>query len=336
VKISGMNEIWVENPIRPGVFVPSGTSSGLVRPAGVRSTRRCLDSILIVCFKKNLTFDNRFNDHEDLQKKILVCFFVVLSLAATCQDVQVSIDNLKSLLNKTSDPVTQIDLLLQLTKKTRSIYPDQAEAYAHRALLLAKQENLPQFQVRAMIETGYILVNKTKIDSSLKIATEAMHMAEVNKLVRDYGMAILLIGLNQNYLGNFEESLINFYNAYGIFERINDQEGTILALNSIGAYCYQQKNNEKALYYYNKALGKARSLKNTELISSVLNNLGLVLSSGNQKEKAAEYFKEAITRNKRSGYLMRLARATTLLNRTSPIVQSFIQRKPTISVLIKT
>ena len=240
-------------------------------------------------------------------KYCCIIIFILVTGSLRSQDIQVTIDSLKQSAEHSKDPEHKIDALLQLAKISRSTNPGGAAEYARKAYNLAKQENLPLYKIRAMIETGWILVTKTKIDSSMKIATEARHLAEINHFDREYGMAILMIGVNQNYLGNFEESLINFYNAYGIFERINDQEGTVLALNSIGSYCYQQKNMEKAFFYYNKALGKARALKNSELISSVLNNMGLVLSSTNKKDKAEECFKEAIARNKASGHLFRLA-----------------------------
>lgn len=205
------------------------------------------------------------------------------------------------------NPEKSIDSLLALTKKTRSMYPDQALVYAGKAYYLALSSQLPEKQIRAMTEIGWIQVMKTHLDSSIKITLKAKELAEKLDLRNEVGRALLVLGMNHNYLGDYEVANNEFFAALKIFEELNDREGTIRALNSIGSDCYQQGDYNKAFIYYNDALSKARLLKDPEVIANVLNNVGLVFAARKQYDKAIECYKESMDFNSRIGQLFRLA-----------------------------
>ena len=238
---------------------------------------------------------------------VISLILILASRTGLSQDIQVTIDSMERQLRIPASNEDKIETLLRITRAMKSIYPDKAADYAGQAYALAKQENLTELQVRSMIEIGWIMSTKSMIDSSLRISLRAEQLAEQHQLDKEKAMALLVIGINHNYLGNFQESLIDFYAALKIFEIIKDREGIILALNSVGSYCYQQRNNDKAYLYFSRALAMAREINNPELIATVLNNLGLVMTEKNDKEKAIACFTEAIAKNQSSGQLFRLA-----------------------------
>jgi tetratricopeptide (TPR) repeat protein len=208
---------------------------------------------------------------------------------------------------RSQDVEKTIDSLLLLTKKTKSMYPDKALTYAREAYRLALSVNQEPRQIRAMTEIGWILVMSTKIDSSLRITMKAKDLAEKLNLRREKGNALLVMGINHNFLGDFAVSTNECFEALKIFESLNDPEGIIRSLNSIGSNCYQQGDFNKAYPYYMNALEKARKLNDPEVIANVLNNVGLVYDARKQTDLAIRCFNEAIGINQRIGQMLRLA-----------------------------
>jgi tetratricopeptide (TPR) repeat protein len=231
--------------------------------------------------------------------------FLIVNVYA--QGIQVTIDSLKGRLKTIDSPRQKIETLILLTKATKNIYPDQAIDYAKMAYTMAQHEHSTDQEVRSMIEIGWIMMTRTMLDSSLRISFKAKQLAESAQMDKEAGMAVLIIGINHNYMGDFKKCLNDFYTAYTIFQRIGDKEGIIQSLNSLGNFCYQQGNDEKALIYLNKALALARKLNSSELIATVLNNIALIHFNRKENASAIECYNEAIEKNKACGQMFRLA-----------------------------
>jgi tetratricopeptide (TPR) repeat protein len=238
---------------------------------------------------------------------VFLIFLMFSFVTAWTQGYQVTIDSLKGRLKTNDSPRQRIETLILLTRATKNIYPDQAIDYAKMAYTMAQHEHSTDQEVRSMIEIGWIMMTRTMLDSSLRITLKAKQLAEAAQMDREAGMAVLIIGINHNYMGDFKKCLNDFYTAYTIFQRIGDKEGIIQSLNSLGNFCYQQGNDEKALIYLNNALAQARKINSSELIATVLNNIGLIHFNRMEYVSAIECYSEAIEKNKACGQIFRLA-----------------------------
>ncbi|MCX6305642.1 MAG: tetratricopeptide repeat protein [Bacteroidetes bacterium] len=241
------------------------------------------------------------------RKFATLIFSLLIFASAWAQSIEVTIDSLKAHLKANISPAQRIETLILLTKAAKNIYPDQAVDYAKMAYTLALREHSTNQEVRAMIEIGWIMMTRTMLDSSLRITLKAKQLAEESQMDKEAGMAVLIIGINHNYMGDFKNCLSDFYSAFTIFQRLDDKEGMILSLNSLGSFCYQQGNDDKAIIYFNKSLAMARKLNRSDLIANVQNNIALIHVNRNEIGPAIDCYNEAIERNQASGQIFRLA-----------------------------
>jgi CHAT domain-containing protein/Tfp pilus assembly protein PilF len=74
----------------------------------------------------------------------------------------------------------------------------------------------------------------------------------------------------------------------------NDQKEEAQQLLDLGQVYSQAGKKQKALEYYNRALGIARELKSSSLEATALNDAGEIYSDVGQKQKALEYYNQAL------------------------------------------
>jgi tetratricopeptide (TPR) repeat protein/DNA-binding CsgD family transcriptional regulator len=230
-----------------------------------------------------------------------------LSCALHAGEVKIYVDSIGSEIRQTQDEKLQIKILLDAADNLESTNPDQAMAFASRALEISESIDYPEYRLQALIKIGRIQAYKTEFTLSLEKALLAKELAiqlEDNEALAEI---YLTIGMIKFFEGNYNESVDYYYSALKIFEKLDYKRGIIQAMNGIGNTCYYQYENDKAYDYYNQALKLARSVNDSNQVANVLNNIGLILHTKGESEEAVEYYKEAININGLLGLQIRLA-----------------------------
>ena len=132
------------------------------------------------------------------------------------------------------------------------------------------------------IDSLKLALNNAKHDTiKIKILYELSDVCEVNDIIE---YAEPCIKLCEKNLALSPTPPLNFF----YFKYLAG------ALNNKGFFVKENGNNEKALYYYQKALKIDESIKNKEGIANSLNNIGLVYDNIGDISKALEYYHRSL------------------------------------------
>jgi tetratricopeptide (TPR) repeat protein len=95
-------------------------------------------------------------------------------------------------------------------------------------------------------------------------------------------------------LGEKQKALEYFNQALGLHRAVSDKAGEANILSHIGLVYSDVGENQKALEYYNQALGLHRAVGDKAGEASTLSNIGRVYSDLGEKQKALEYLNQAL------------------------------------------
>ncbi|MGQ7869771.1 tetratricopeptide repeat-containing sensor histidine kinase [Sunxiuqinia sp. sy24] len=102
------------------------------------------------------------------------------------------------------------------------------------------------------------------------------------------------IGLFNWQLGNFQEAINHFNQAYTLFSQLNDSLWLGKVHNNIAVVNWGLGNTIDALSNYQKALAIREAIKDTAGVSKVMNNIGLVYQDWGLYDKAYELHYKAL------------------------------------------
>jgi two-component sensor histidine kinase len=155
--------------------------------------------------------------------------------------------------------------------------------------LLAKTENLfmqqdINFQLAGEISNGY---------QSLKYSTRSLQLATLLNDKRK--MANSYIEQGNDYVGmnDYENASRAVYNAFKLYEELDNSNGCGTALNVLGNICFYRCKYEEASPYYKKALATHLALKDSEQVANDYLNLGEVYRKRGLLDSALLYLSEA-------------------------------------------
>lgn len=205
-----------------------------------------------------------------------------------------SIDSLQKTNTSYKGQNAQKVRLLVLIAKTHEEDAKKGNDAADSAILLAQKLHLHLEKAAALhYKAGYL-----RKKGDLKAAIALLDTAKLinTKLNNYFGVSVNLIDLGRIYddLDAKESALLATREALEIFKRNNDSIGEANAYNNFGAI-YAQKQPDKALEYFLKALEINEKLSCIKCIGANLQNIGIAYLFSNNSEKALEYFKKAIS-----------------------------------------
>lgn len=97
----------------------------------------------------------------------------------------------------------------------------------------------------------------------------------------------------------YAEALEGYLKTMNYYEKSNDIESACALYNDIGNLYSDIDNDDKALFYYKKAMEIAKKEQYKDLVGIIANNLGTCYLISNEYDKALEFFKFSLEKDKK-------------------------------------
>lgn len=196
----------------------------------------------------------------------------------------------------------------------------------------------PDEQVQILIYLGRSYFADGDYDKAMSIYTNALDIAEKNKLNN-------LTGYTYSYIGDLygekfmrTEAIKRYKAAAECFKKENNTDSYACALRDVGREYACIDSLSRALKILTIADSVARNTKNIEVTASIDNALGNIYAMQNKYDKAEEYFLKALVgRETMPDYmaLIDLYIASGAINKTQELLSKILQDNPKYTYSIK-
>ncbi|NND33762.1 MAG: tetratricopeptide repeat protein, partial [Saprospiraceae bacterium] len=222
----------------------------------------------------------------------LVLLFV-LGLVFNCVNVWAQ-SPLADNLNQELEQLATDSLRLQYClAQARSASISEAAVYLREAVKIADRIDDPKSMAELYTEKA-ILENKQ--GNHMAGVRAFMKVDSISRLLGDTAKLAAVqtnLGLSHFYAGNKDMALQHYYEAYQLYNIINEPRGFSRLLNNL-AICTKELNKlDEAEKYYRESLQLKRTLADSNGIATSLMNLGLLLAEKKQYEEALATLQEA-------------------------------------------
>ncbi len=133
-----------------------------------------------------------------------------------------------------------------------------------------------------------------KYQEALIEYSKALELAESISYNKGKGLSLLNIAIAKTQLADYDNALDFSLRAIKVFEAENDKKYITNALNNIGNIYLQMKNPAQALHYYNIVLKKKQEMGNELEIASILHNIALVYIDLEEWDKAQDNLERSL------------------------------------------
>ncbi|WPU92950.1 ATP-binding protein [Mucilaginibacter sabulilitoris] len=138
-----------------------------------------------------------------------------------------------------------------------------------------------------------MLMYENNIDSAFYYAVRARAIAERLNYRQGNADALNVLGIVYDLKGNLQLSLRYYNDAYNHYLQIHDSSNVVQALMNIGLVFNENKEDDKAIEFLNKAEHLGRKLKRDSILSLVLCNYLLMYPGEIPKDSVSIYLDEA-------------------------------------------
>jgi len=227
-----------------------------------------------------------------LHQLLILCYFFAVSTGKANND---RIDSLSKLLSKSTDPQTEIKILLQLSDESLSDNPLQAMQYNQKIIEIATKSGKDKDAINSLLNLVEICYTRSDLKNAMEYAFKARELAERKDMKKELAIVLDHMGMIYYDIGDREKCSHLYFESLKLYEQIKQKEGMCKTLAWIGLLYFDQLNYEKAWEYYTKSLELAKEIKSPEGIASNLNNLSKVLSARKQYGESLKYLNESLT-----------------------------------------
>jgi len=163
------------------------------------------------------------------------------------------------------------------------------------------QKGLAQIEGQEIIEKANLLTIQSGIltrtgdfQSSLKLAAEALSIAESLGDARTIAATEQVMGMTNLFKGEFENALPHLERCLKARQEIGDMSGISNTLNNMGFLYRDIGRPDKALEILGQALECVERIGNKQGISASMNNLGLIYRDMGDLDKSLELFEKSL------------------------------------------
>ena len=183
----------------------------------------------------------------------------------------------------------KVDLLNSLAFGYWRVDPAKTEAYARRALTLAKSLGYEKGMGLAWYRLSISYWIRGEHDKSLNACLESMKIHERQNDQASLGSGYTMMGLIHDDLGDHDKAIFYHRKSMAIDSTNGNSHGFAKSLNNIGAIYYEEEAYEQALNYFQRALAIRSDIGERYGIGESLNNLGFVYRKLGQLDKALSH-----------------------------------------------
>jgi serine phosphatase RsbU (regulator of sigma subunit)/lipopolysaccharide biosynthesis regulator YciM len=219
-------------------------------------------------------------------------FFVSLLLPFLVLAQSSRIDSLKAKNKSANDS----ELLNKISDAYIGLNPDSAEAYAYKALELARKQKNKKQEVEALKNLGMAISRKGEDDEAIKIFQEGVAISKTSGERSVEGDIYRLWGNALYHQALYDSALTKYLTALTIFRELDNKIKMAGVLNNIGNVYYFISRSASESYYL-QALEIYKKLNDTSGLAKQYGNLGLVYINKQDTEKAIEYSQKSLEYN---------------------------------------
>lgn len=194
-------------------------------------------------------------------------------------------------------------ILMELAEKLRQTNPQGALEMTWKASDMAKALHQDDAYLEAHRRIAAIYWNLSQYDTALIIGHQALEMSITQENRMEQAMISRSLGVIYLNLQAYQRSSEFLFEAYKIFEELNDQDGISKALNSIGTLSAVQKDTIKAYEYFMRSLQISRETGDLMGIARGLNNVVMFDTNKLAPAHRKQLLHEAVGINKQLGQL---------------------------------
>ncbi len=270
-------------------------------------------------------------------KRFLILVLISLEISYYClPQNNMGLDSLKEILSYEKDTIKKAEIMLKLADNLMEREPNTALAFINNSLLLLKQKPNKELLAKTYFHLGdiYYLLNQydtaifffhKALDYSLELKRnkdiascynglgnvayykynlhEALvsYQKSIEYLKKEPGLEAEIangwhnIGLIHDENKNYDKALQYYFRALKVFKKKNVKKWLINTYNSIGSTYVVVNQYDSALYYFNLALENIDKKNNLVDLEMVYSNLGIVYHLKNEIELSLGYFVKAET-----------------------------------------
>lgn len=132
---------------------------------------------------------------------------------------------------------------------------------------------------------------------SLKYATEALTLAEANRLQKVITSSLIQLGITHMYMGSYDHAFKYFQKADSIWKASNMETDRQTSLNNLAGLYMLNGDFKKARALFNESMVIAmkQEKKNWEAIADLYSNIGILKTEENEYDSSLFYFMKALT-----------------------------------------
>ncbi|MFK7920900.1 MAG: tetratricopeptide repeat protein [Bacteroidia bacterium] len=261
----------------------------------------------------------------------LFYLFSFLLLSSLAYGQTGNIDSLQQLLKTEIDDETRIEVWIRLGREYRGINPNEARHYLSRAIHLARENQLPDLEMRTNKMLIPILYDFSP-DSAKRLLQETRSYAikekdtssiitlynyegilayreeQIELALKSYDKAIELaersdqsspglytnLGILQVKIGIYKDAIANYFKALQIFQDEKDQYGLGVVYNNIGVAYYDQQDYDKALEYYQKSFAAYQATNDKINTLGAQSNIATAYRALGQNESVLKTYFEVL------------------------------------------
>ena len=234
-------------------------------------------------------------------KRILIISLFLHSLHLSLAQDPIKIDSLKIRLESSIDDTSKYKICRELSEIYAKTDLMKSLQYARQSLEHAKKSQNKVLETRAQILIGNSFLFLGIYDNAMSNYLSALKLAQNNDFVGEELVSLTSLGIIQDRLDNFDQSLEYYFKALDIYNRsIADKKALngvkkIQALyNNIGNIYASKREYETAIEYYLKGLDLSEKSIDNQNIGNICNNLGKLEIERKNFEKAFQYLNKAL------------------------------------------
>lgn len=182
--------------------------------------------------------------------------------------------------------------LAPLTHYSQSKFP--ADSLQH--LIDAEPDNIKKAELLCELSLS---LRSSDFERSLQAAKEAEDLAKSEQRPALEAKAILFQGVGIYFQGNHDKALEQYLRALKLYESIQDKQGMAIVLNELGTLYKKQNDLDKSQQSFQQALDLSTAITDSVQIANSMNNLGIVYELRKDFDKAMDlYLKSAVIKEK--------------------------------------
>jgi signal transduction histidine kinase len=203
-------------------------------------------------------------------------FVGVLVALAFCSNAQEPADSLLSVLAKTKNDTTYVDILNKLSKNYRYSQPTEAIDFAVKAEKIAQNCNYQEGLAMAYHNLGALYADKERNELALEYYSKSIKIQRVFNNQQALAHLYDNIGLIYRRQLKYDQALDYHNQSLAIKKHLNDTMGIAYSYGNIGLIFSEQAKYDKALIHFYNSLRLKEALNDKYGMANSYGNIGVI------------------------------------------------------------